>query len=85
MSVADAHLKTRHQLVVGYRVEVAFQIGFPPFVTNTLSAGPLGSTGITPFLSYYGPLRFPTRPTYGYVFPYVVEDITLSKPGLSGY
>jgi len=47
-------------------------------------ARPLGSTGITPFPRYYGPLRLPTRPSAGYLFPADVEARTISTPGLPG-
>jgi len=46
--------------------------------------GSLGSTGITPLLGYYGPLRLPTQPPDGYVFPTGVDDITATTPGLPG-
>ena len=36
-------------------------------------AGALGSTGVTPLHSYYGPLRLPTWPTGGYGFPSIVD------------
>jgi hypothetical protein len=47
-------------------------------------ARPLRSTGVTPLPRYYGPLRLPTRPPDGYVFPPCVEAIALAAPGLPG-
>jgi len=47
-------------------------------------ARPLGSTGITPLPRYYGPLRLPTWPSTGYLFPTNVEARTISTPGLPG-
>jgi len=33
------------------------------------TAGPLRSTGVTPLLRYYGPLRLPTHPHTGLLIP----------------
>jgi len=43
---------------------------------NMFTAEALRSTGITRRQHYYGPLRLPTRPASGYVFPLAVETTT---------
>ena len=43
---------------------------------NTFVAGALRSTGVTRRRHYYGPLRLPTGPAGGYVFPPIVEQAT---------
>ena len=48
------------------------------------TAGPLRSTGITPLPRYYGPLRLPTWPQAGYVFPTRVAGNSSTAPGLPG-
>jgi hypothetical protein len=47
-------------------------------------AEPLRSTKITPLQRYYGLLRLPPFPIYGYVFPFTVGVITPDTTGLSG-
>ncbi len=42
--------------------EILIQAGYPSSHRIMLSARPLRSSGITPLLRYYGPLRLPTRP-----------------------
>jgi hypothetical protein len=55
---------------------------------NTFPAGSLGSTGVTRLRRYYEPLRLPTRPSDGYLFPPSVERPApadpLTGPVLSG-
>ena len=53
-------------------------------VPNTNPVRPLRSTGITRFPRYYEPVRLPTQPTDGYVFPPIAEAITLAAPDLPG-
>ena len=45
------------------------QAAFSSSCGNTLSAGLLGSTGITRLHGYYEPLRLPPEPRPGYLFP----------------
>ena len=49
------------------------QSELPPSYTNVPPVGPLRSTGITPLLRYYEPLRRLHGPTNGYVFPSAVD------------
>src|ERR1700677_3790681 len=57
-------------------------------IKNANSAGDLRSTGITPLPRYYVPLRLPTKPTSGYLFPLAVcphlAQVRTTWPGLSG-
>jgi hypothetical protein len=46
-----------------------FQAGRSSSCGNKFSAGSLRSTGVTPLRRYYEPLRLPTTPDCGYVFP----------------
>jgi hypothetical protein len=48
------------------------------------TVGPLRSTGVTPLPRYYGPLRLPTQPQVGYVFPTHVADNSSATSGLPG-
>src|SRR5208283_4522725 len=45
------------------------QAEFPPSYPTMLSLRPLRSTGITPLLRYYGPVRLPTSSPPSYAFP----------------
>ncbi len=45
----------------------------PPFCESMSLAGVLRSTGITRRPHYYGPLRLPTKPDIGYLFPIPVD------------
>jgi hypothetical protein len=56
-----------------------FQSVFLPPHINVPSAGSLGSIPFPGLLSYYEPLRLPTRPPAGYLFPAVVD--THLSPG----
>ena len=56
-----------------------FQSVFPLSYINVPSAGSLGSAPFPGLPRYYGPLRLPTRPPIGYVFPMNVA--MLSAPG----
>ena len=51
-----------------------FQAGRSSSCGNKFSAGFLRSTGVTPLRRYYEPLRLPTEPKRGYVFPRFVAD-----------
>ena len=51
---------------------------------NANLAGVLRSTGITPLPRYYGPLRLPTGPASGYVFPRAVEPSSGPEFGSPG-
>jgi hypothetical protein len=53
-------------------------------VRNANPVRPLRSTGITRFPRYYEPVRLPTQPTGGYVFPPIAEAIALAAPDLPG-
>lgn len=48
------------------------------------TVGPLRSTGVTPLPRYYGPLRLPTQPQVGYVFPTHVAHNSSTTSGLPG-
>ena len=54
-----------------------FQSVFLPSYINVPSAGSLGSILFPGLLSYYGPLRLPTRPPAGYLFP---ADVGITLP-----
>jgi hypothetical protein len=56
-----------------------FQSVFLPSYINVPSAGSLGSIPFPGLLSYYEPLRLPTRPPAGYLFPTDVD--TTVSPG----
>ena len=74
--------KTRRQSLFGFSCLFRsrfFQSVFLPSYINVPSAGSLGSIPFPGLLSYYEPLRLPTRPPAGYLFPTGV-DITPS-PG----
>ena len=53
---------------------------FPSSYRNMLPVRPLCSTGVTPLPRSYGPLRLPTEPPLGYVFPRAVEVGCPSPP-----
>ncbi len=55
-----------------------------PTYSSESAVGALRSTGITPLLHYYGPLRLPARPSHGYVFPPNVAGLSRTTPGLPG-
>ena len=61
------------------------QVDLFPFCVDMSLAGSLRSTGITRRLHYYGPLRLPTEPTSGYLFPKAVgvQTIPTGLPGSS--
>ena len=50
--------------------------------------GSFAPRGVTPLLRYYVPLRLPTKPTSGYLFPLAVcphlAQVRTTGPGLSG-
>ena len=59
---------------------VSYDVGTTPGFRFMLSVRPLRSTGVTPLLRYYGPLRLPAGPLRGYVFPLRVGRFPL-PPG----
>ena len=79
------HLRWNRRLILPRRLAAFFRSGTlvqAVLLTsdeNANLAGVLRSTGITPLPRYYVPLRLPTRPACGYVFPQAV-DLT-SSPG----
>ncbi len=52
-----------------------------PSYSSESAVGVLRSTGITPLPHYYDPLRLPTRPHTGYVFPARVDGLTHHHAG----
>ena len=67
-----------------YSVADFRQSAFLSFVANAIPVRPLRSTRVTRLPRYYEPVRLPTSPPGGYVFPPAVEGITLAMPGLPG-
>src|SRR5437773_1706132 len=73
----------RHRLSCdcpSFRSGIFIQAGFSSSYTCLLSARPLRSTGVTPLLHYYGPLRLPARPPPQLCLPSARWSLTL-PPG----
>src|SRR5450759_2656333 len=73
------HLQKIRRLVLGHWSAASFRRGtfvqavLLTSVGNTNPVGALRSTGVTPLLRSYGPLRLPARPVGGYGFPLPVD------------
>ena len=84
------HLRWNRRLILPRRLATFFRSGtFVQAVLltsdeNANLAGVLRSTGITPLPRYYGPLRLPTGPASGYVFPRAVEPSSGPEFGSPG-
>ena len=72
------HLRWDRRLILPRRLAAFFRSGTlvqAVLLTsdeNANLAGDLGSTAVTPLPRYYVPLRLPTKPARGYVFPWAV-------------
>ena len=78
------HRQTRIKLARRFFRNKMFQSARLPSHENASTARPLRSTGITPLPRYYGPLRLPTQPPGGYVFPTRDEATAPAAPDLPG-
>ena len=75
----EAHFRACHLPQLGsfagqglFRNRFSQSVFLPSYI-NVPSAGSLGSILFPGLLSYYGPLRLPTRPPAGYLFPADVD------------
>ena len=76
----------RHRLSCGcpsFRSGILIQAAFSSSSRSMLTVRPLGSTGVTPLLRYYGPLRLPAGPLPRLCLPSVRWSLSLPPDRVS--